>query len=106
MGLYALEIRVIGFRIPCPFRFMTGLRCPGCGITTMLLHILHGEFHAAFAANQVLFVLLPVLLLAAVVRIIWMPRFLMSESRFCRISTGLILAVLLGFGVLRNVWNL
>lgn len=105
MVLYALEIRLIGFRIPCPFRFLTGLRCPGCGITGMLLNMLKGDFRSAFDCNQVLFFLVPLIALTAAVKIAVMPRFLTQESRFYRISVVVILIVLLGFGVLRNLYG-
>ena len=41
--------------IPCPFRLATGLQCPGCGVTTLLLAAGRGDFAAAFAANPFLF---------------------------------------------------
>ncbi|HJD20806.1 MAG TPA: DUF2752 domain-containing protein [Candidatus Gemmiger faecigallinarum] len=41
--------------LPCPFRLATGLQCPGCGITTLLLAVGRGDFGAAFAANPFLF---------------------------------------------------
>ncbi|MBR3269525.1 MAG: DUF2752 domain-containing protein [Oscillospiraceae bacterium] len=103
LGLYALEIRLIGFRIPCPFHYVTGLRCPGCGITRMFLYMMKGDFRRSFQCNQVLFFVVPMLAAAAVVKLIWMPRFLTSESKFYRISSYVLLAVLLGFGVLRNI---
>ena len=46
--------------LPCPFRLVTGLACPGCGITTMLLALGRGDIAAAFAANPFLFATAPV----------------------------------------------
>lgn len=46
--------------LPCPFRLVTGLACPGCGITTMLLALGRGNIAAAFAANPFLFATAPV----------------------------------------------
>ena len=45
--------------IPCPFHFITGLYCPGCGITRMIKSILKLDFYQAFRYNQLLFILLP-----------------------------------------------
>lgn len=40
-----------GIYISCPFRALTGLRCPGCGITHMVLYLLKGRVITAFACN-------------------------------------------------------
>lgn len=37
--------------VMCPYRRLTGLRCPLCGATTALGHLLHGEPRAAFRAH-------------------------------------------------------
>ncbi len=35
----------------CPFRLVTGLPCPGCGLTRSWVHLLHGQVGDATAAN-------------------------------------------------------
>lgn len=35
----------------CPFRRLTGLPCPGCGMTRSWVHLMHGQWHAALWAN-------------------------------------------------------
>ncbi|MBA2340399.1 MAG: DUF2752 domain-containing protein [Pyrinomonadaceae bacterium] len=35
----------------CPFRFLTGLPCPGCGMTRAFCHIAHGHFVTALRFN-------------------------------------------------------
>jgi hypothetical protein len=37
----------------CPFRLLTGLPCPGCGLTRSWVGLAHGDFGAAFANNLV-----------------------------------------------------
>jgi hypothetical protein len=56
---------VTGFGLPCPWRAVTGTLCPLCGATALGGHLLHGEFAAAWAANQFVFVLGCGLVLAA-----------------------------------------
>lgn len=34
--------------IPCPFKYLTGLDCPGCGFQRALIFLLKGEFHKSF----------------------------------------------------------
>ena len=36
---------------PCGFRFLTGLPCPGCGLTTAFAHAIRGEWLSALSAN-------------------------------------------------------
>ena len=47
-----------GMYISCPFRSLTGLRCPGCGVTHLVLNLIRGRFFAAFSCNPIVFVLL------------------------------------------------
>jgi hypothetical protein len=36
---------------PCEFGSMTGIPCPGCGLTTSFAHMAHGHVIAGFAAH-------------------------------------------------------
>ena len=47
--------------IPCMFHAITGLQCPGCGITHMLIYMMQHDFKSAYESNQMLFVLQPVI---------------------------------------------
>ena len=48
--------------VPCIFHLVTGLWCPGCGITRMLFSIITGDFKEAFYYNQLLFISSPIFL--------------------------------------------
>ena len=84
--------------LPCPFRFVTGLQCPGCGISTLLLCLLKGNWQGAWEANPFLLATSP--LLAA---ILW--RFWWVESRPGRLwqvlAAGYVAALLM-WGFARN----
>lgn len=60
---YALFCRTTGLAVPCLFRTITGLSCPGCGVTRMCLALLALDLPAAWAFNPGLFLLLPILAL-------------------------------------------
>lgn len=59
--LYLLVVNVLGYGIPCFFHLVTGLFCPGCGVTRMLVAMIHLDFKEAFLSNQALFVLQPII---------------------------------------------
>lgn len=88
--------------IPCPFRLVTGLKCPGCGITTMILALGRGDVGAALAANPFLLVTLPVPV-GLFLRQAWLRaagrRFGRAENALCLIYALL----LVGWGVVRNL---
>lgn len=44
---------------PCPFHYLTGLYCPGCGSLRAIHQLLHGNLQAAWAMNPLAVLLLP-----------------------------------------------
>lgn len=56
--LYGIFVSYTGLAIPCLFRTVTGLLCPGCGVTGMCVALLHLDWRGAFSCHPVLFVLL------------------------------------------------
>ena len=57
IGYYFLN-KTINLSIPCIFHKITGLYCPGCGITRMLFSLLELKFYQSFRYNPLLFVYL------------------------------------------------
>ncbi len=49
--LYYIFIRLTGLSLHCIIYDITGFKCPGCGSTTMFLHLAKFEFKEAFKAN-------------------------------------------------------
>lgn len=98
---YLLWIRLTGLKIPCLYLVTTGLRCPGCGTTRMLLSLLHLDFPAAFSYNPVVFVLFLIWNLIAFLCAVDVPKFVQTP-RFLYTTLGISLFAMLFFGILRN----
>jgi hypothetical protein len=58
--VYGLLLHLLG--IYCPIKFLTGISCPGCGMTRAVLSCLKLDFASAFAYHPMVFSL-PVLVL-------------------------------------------
>ena len=65
LGILYLKVisPVFHIHIPCVFKEITGLDCPGCGMTRAVLAMLDGDFYQAFRFNMLVFVLAPIYLL-------------------------------------------
>ena len=50
----------------CPIRAMTGLPCPGCGLTTAATALIRGDILTALQSNAMIFIVPPVLMLAVI----------------------------------------
>ena len=49
--LYAVDPTRYRITPPCPYLALTGLACPGCGLTRAAHFLLHGDITRAFAFN-------------------------------------------------------
>lgn len=101
---YAVFVGLTGFSIPCPIHALTGLLCPGCGVTRMCMALLALDFPAAWNANPVLLLLLPILaalLARQAVQYVKSGRPSLSQ-RESALVWGMV-AVLLLWGVARNL---
>ncbi|MBO5904589.1 MAG: DUF2752 domain-containing protein [Clostridia bacterium] len=57
--VYAVFVRLSGRGIPCVFNLITGLKCPGCGISRMFLALFRLDVVAAAHYNLLVLCLLP-----------------------------------------------
>lgn len=48
VGVVALYLLMCFLVTGCPIKFMTGIPCPGCGMTRAVTSCLHGDFAGAF----------------------------------------------------------
>ena len=57
VGLYGI---LFALHITCPIKFLTGISCPGCGMTRATLSALRFDFERAFYYHPLWFLLVPV----------------------------------------------
>lgn len=103
-GVYAVFLRHTGIGFVCPFNFLTGLKCPGCGVTRMCLALLRLDFPAAFAANPVILLQSPVL---AVIFVTYSVTYIRTGhwQMHCWQNVALwgCIAILILYGIVRNI---
>jgi Mn2+/Fe2+ NRAMP family transporter len=56
-GAIILFIAALYLTIGCPFRYFTGICCPGCGMTRALLACLKLDFKTAFHMHPLIFIM-------------------------------------------------
>ena len=105
LGLgYAGWVRLTGLAIPCPFRTVTGRLCPGCGVTRLCLALLQRDWAAAWNANPVLLMMLPVL---AVLGVRMAVRYIREDSaagpKWENALMWAMAVLLIVWGVVRNL---
>jgi len=101
---YAFFFVKTGIAIPCMIHLVTGLYCPGCGVSRMCLSILQGDFYLAFRYNPLLFLILPLLgfyFIRQAVNYIRGVKWQMSNWE--SIVWKVLVVVLIIFGVVRNL---
>ena len=101
---YTAVIFVVGRGLYCPFWKLTGLWCPGCGVSRMCMALLRLDLAGAWRANAALLLALPVLAVLVVrmaVRHVRTGQKLPSRGEE-RIIWGLLI-YFLAWGVLRNL---
>ncbi|WP_396615879.1 DUF2752 domain-containing protein [Lysobacter soli] len=102
LGVAVLRVFQPASLWPCVFHAVTGLHCPGCGLTRMLHALAHGDVARAWSMNPLAMIALP--LLAAMLAQWWLARPLLPAwlDRYAHDGRVWIVA-LIAFGVLRNL---
>jgi hypothetical protein len=89
---------------PCPFRALTGLRCPGCGTLRALHQLLHGNLLAALRLNPLMVLSLPFLAYGLLDEVVYQASgYRLRRARIGAGAIWLLLVVILAFWGLRNI---
>ena len=101
--LFIFEPGKSGFFPICPFRFLTGFTCPGCGGTRALHQLLHGNVETAFTLNPLLLIAIPFLLFLLIrYSVITIRGGVPRPIRLPAMFTYALLAIILSFWIFRN----
>jgi hypothetical protein len=52
----AIYLGMLLVDISCPIKLLTGISCPGCGMTRAWLHLLHGDLSGAFSYHPLFWI--------------------------------------------------
>lgn len=87
---------------PCVFHALTGLYCPGCGLTRMLHALAYGDLSRALRMNAMVLAMLPALAVIAINEL-GTRRMVSGLAARLLYNGWLWLGVVVAFGVLRNL---
>lgn len=103
---YFLICNKIGFGIPCFIYQITGLKCGGCGVSRLCISLLKGDIYSAWHYNRAIMILLPVLAYLFIREIYLYIRYdNLTMKKWERCLSAVVVAVLLVFAVLRNIYG-
>lgn len=107
LGAYAVVVLCFNISIPCVFRRITGLKCPGCGNTGFVISVAHFRFGEALRCNY----LFPLEALYVIYVIIWSSAaYIKTGKPDFMIKPGWLnitaLVLFLAWWVLRNILGL
>lgn len=101
--LYLAAFLVWGRGIPCWFNLLTGMQCPGCGMTRAIAQLWRGDVHEALEYNALCISVLPVTCFYMLYRAV---RYVTGDEGFHVWEYGLLiilLAVTARYGIMRNI---
>lgn len=87
--------------IACVFYEITGLYCPGCGITRSILSLIDGDIYQAFRYNPIIFIDIPLIMITSIIDFIYK-----DNKKVKKVTNAIyimLLIITLVFGVLRNI---
>ena len=107
LGLYGIYCCFSTIRIPCVFHLVTGLDCPGCGMTRASVAVLHFDFAKAWHYNKLLFIVIPAL--AYIIGKSELQNIKYGEVKYSKsdiIILSILMVVTIAYGILRNIFPL
>ena len=109
VGVLLFLIACTYFHLPvhCPFKFVTGLPCPGCGGTRAVMALLHGQILEAIYLNPLSVLLVVLAIIAPLWLFIDCYRGTNSLSRVMHSPWPTPVAIIIALIILANwIWNI
>ena len=100
--IYCIINSFLNIGIPCLFHKITGLYCPGCGITRMISSIINFDFYQAFRYNPLIFILFILFIIYLIIKLF--VKILFNKNlKIPPIVLNIIIILLIIFGIMRNI---
>lgn len=100
--IYYILNKKFGFSIPCIFYKITGLYCPGCGITRLLFSLINLDIYQAFCYNPLVFILIIIGIIYLIIKgFIYFK--LKKEIKIPNNIYIILIAISIVYGILRNI---
>lgn len=102
--IYFILGSIFHIYLVCPFHEITGLHCPGCGVTRMIISMYKLDFYQAFRYNPLLFIFSPFILFLLINYIYC--SFKNKKSIYKKIPSlvwNILLVITILFWILRNI---
>ena len=106
--LVALVLSYFGKGLPCPINLVTGLNCPGCGITRATMAVLKLDFRRAFSVNAMFLVeyaYVFYMYILASVNYVRKGKATLDSPPSWRWIDITALVLILGWGIVRNIFG-
>lgn len=103
--LYIFKPGIGGIYPPCPFYYLTGLYCPGCGSLRGIHSLLHGDIVRALGYNPLMVLSIPFIIFLSISNSNMKVhgRVLMKKHIFSAGFYKILLVIIFSFWVLRNI---
>lgn len=101
--VYYFVVVYTPFSIPCMFRKITGLACPGCGITALCVKLIRLDVISAVKENVGVTAVAVSFAVWYVVKTIFRPKCMEKNSTFEKAFLIGCIVFLIAFGIVRNL---
>lgn len=102
--LYLYNPEKKGIFPPCPFKYITGLYCPGCGTLRGIHQLLHGNFLKALHMNPLMVLSIPFIVFVKAYE--WYHKFIKNNNKrlvFTHNFYIILLTIIFSYWILRNI---